>query len=108
LADEKWARIAAEYGGTCVWYQNGVGTGIDELPITPGLRDALQGWGNWYDDCEDFMPKHLRDPALRFNDVLHREVGIALAKAVKEQLPDWTIMFGWPRERIEIEIEGRR
>lgn len=103
LADGKWARIAAEHGGTCVWYQDGCGTCTEELPINPGLIAALDGWCAWHgNDCEDFMPPHARDPALRFDSEAHREVGLILARAVKAQLPDWTIVFGWPRNQIEI------
>lgn len=103
LADEKWARIAAEYGDTCVWYRDGVGTSTEELPINPGLIAALDGWCAWYGcDCEDSIPPHARDPSLRFDAKAHREVGLILARAVKAQLPDWTIIFGWPANQIEV------
>ena len=103
LADEKWARIAAEYGGTCVWYRNGVGTCTEELPINPGLIQALDGWCAWYDcDCEDGIPPASRDPALNFSESAHRSAGLVLATEVKRQLPDWTIVFGWPRAEVEM------
>jgi len=103
LADEKWARIAADYGGTCVWYRNGVGTCAEELPVNPGLIQALDGWCAWYGcDSEEEIPRHARNPELKFNPWAHRSAGIVLAREVKRQLPDWTIVFGWPFEQVEM------
>lgn len=107
LADEKWARIAAECGDTCVWHRDGGGTCAEELPINPGLIAALDGWCAWYGcDCEDFMPPHARDPALRFDAGAHREVGLILARAVKAQLPDWTIVFGFSSNQAMVLTGG--
>lgn len=103
LADEKWARIAADHGGTCVWYRNGVGTCTDELPVDAGLIHALEGWCAWHNcDCEEEIPARARDPALRFSRAAHRSAGIVLACEVKRQLPDWTIVFGWLYEQVEM------
>ena len=92
LADDKWVRIMADFCAEAIWCKDGAGTSIEELPVTPELRDRILAWQHWYDDqCEGYLPPSER--TTQFDYAAFSAKGLALALEVKRQLPDWTVIY---------------
>lgn len=62
--------------------------GLDDLPITAGLRERMLAWARLYER---------KDSSLRFRDWEHAaEFGaevLAIVRELKRQLPDWTVVY---------------
>lgn len=106
LSDDKWVRIMADYGteGSPVWSQDGTLEDIGELPVSSGLRAALEGWVNWYDCDSDNHDLH-NDSTTPWDVVAFASVGLTLARLVKRSLPDWTVIYF--DEALRANIEAR-
>jgi len=76
-------RLMADYGAAGVWDHDGEPLNPDRLPLSPKLRDRLARW------------------RARFQTSFDREIdldafaaeGRAIARAVKAELPDWSIVY---------------
>lgn len=85
LVKEKWVRIMCDYCAEAVWDKYGGAESIDSLPVTQELRDALEHWQRIFNKYFD---------SFDLNDLDEfTEIGIELAALVKQELPDWTVMF---------------
>lgn len=92
LTRHRWVRIMSEFSAEGVWDRDGRCCPDDELPISSGLRERLRAWqrrfDQWYprpwSEPGEFPPFDIRD--------FSRE-GLEIAKAVKEELPDWTVIY---------------
>ncbi|BCI65835.1 hypothetical protein [Acetobacter aceti] len=111
LADEKWVRIMGEYGCDGVWHRDGCPAYADELPVSEGLRERLLAWAQRYDDC-DFPPEENSPP---FDMEAFARDGLKIARAIKAELPDWTVIYfdeskadyknrSQPRRQYEYEV----
>jgi hypothetical protein len=106
--EDKWVRIMADWSADGVWDSEGCGCSADSLPISDNLRQRLRDWQAMYDATEGDpgLPQWPNGP----DKFAH--VGLAIAKAVKRELPDWTVIFhdeaeagrSDRRERYEYEI----
>jgi hypothetical protein len=108
----KWVRIMADYAADGVWDKTGAGCCADELPIEPTLVERLRAWQAWFDDLSDDNERNPDWDAAAFA----RE-GLAIARAVKAALPDWTVIYfdeaalaaasrGAPHSIFQYEIGG--
>jgi hypothetical protein len=92
LNRHRWVRIMPEYSCDGVWDIEGNSCGAEELPISPALVERLRRWQACYEAIED---------AVQEEDRLHRESdwtnfsaeGRAIARAVKAELPNWTVFY---------------
>lgn len=92
LSDDKWVRVMADYCSEALWAKDGAGVGPDELPVTDDLKERLAAWQHRFDDeCEDYLPECQRTTT--FDAVSFSKEGLAIALAIKEQLPDWTVIY---------------
>ncbi len=104
---EKWVRIMADYCATAFWARSGGNAGWDFVPVSPDLLAELAVWAyifDWHDPFDE--DEHRKLPSW------WSATGLALAKRVKAELPDWTVVYfddtkvadGVPRETFEYEI----
>jgi hypothetical protein len=63
-----------------------------ELDISEALADRLRAWNDRYDaDCQ---PSDYEDvTGMRFDFVAFAREGLEIAKAVKRELPHWTVTY---------------
>jgi hypothetical protein len=106
FAEERWVRIMCDYSADGVWHKDGCGDDADQLPIEKTLIDRIRRWQDWYETG-------LRDAD--FDVKAFSAEGLSIARAVKEFLPDWTVIYfdeaalaqaspGSPRHVYEYEI----
>lgn len=94
LERDKWVRIMGVYGDDCVlWDRAGVSRGLEELPVSEELRDRLLHWSESYRDRDDYTDEEWRRLDPPFGIGRYAAEGLALARAVKETLPDWTVIY---------------
>lgn len=89
--DVKWLRIMCDYSAEGVWNHRGAATSLAAYPISDALAARILAWQNWY-EC---MLGDLTGAA-RWNDFFgmdFSEAGRMLAQAVKQELPDWTVVY---------------
>lgn len=85
-------KIMAEEGGLGYWLADPPAQALSDLPVSEALRDRLYDWntrweqGGSADAYEDPM-------GARFDFVAFAKDGFALAKAVKRELPQWTVVY---------------
>jgi uncharacterized protein YbcC (UPF0753/DUF2309 family) len=85
MLESKWVRIMADHCADPLWGPDGTMESLEDLPVTEDLRDRLDAWQQWYD------VHSLDDPG--FDTAAFSRTGRELAKGVKAQLPDWTIIY---------------
>ncbi len=89
--DVKWLRLMCDYSAEGVWNHRGAATSLARYPISDALAARILAWQNWY-ECM------LGDEtgAARWSDFFgtdFSEAGRTLAQAVKQELPDWTVVY---------------
>jgi hypothetical protein len=76
-------RLMADYGTAGVWDHDGAPLDSAKLPLSPRLRARLARWS------DRFQASFEREIDL---DAFAAE-GRAIARAVKSELPDWSIVY---------------
>jgi hypothetical protein len=79
----RWVRVMADYGSAGLWDHDGAPLNPNRLPLSPKLRERLARW------CVRFQRSFEREIDL---DTFAAE-GRAIARAVKTELPDWSIVY---------------
>lgn len=109
LKREKWVRIMCEFSANGVWDKQGYARHFDEMPISADLKSMIAGWQEWYEHSEHSAMTRW------FDAQAHAAFGLFIARLVKRQLPDWTVIYfdeaaqgakslGMSRDRFEYEI----
>lgn len=103
----RWVRIMAVHGSEGVWRMDGTEGVLDDLPVARSLRDRLDAWQAVYDEHDD-----MDEAAPRLDVDAFAAEGLAIARAVKAALPDWTVVYhdeaagaaGRLQQEVECEI----
>lgn len=106
----KWVRIMCDYSADPVWASDGTMIDLDDLPVTQELKQRLRAWEEIFDRQDLFASSPSYDVAA------FSRTGRELAREVKRQLPDWTVVYydeeaaaakaaDAPTETFEYEIE---
>lgn len=95
-----YVKIMADYASDGVWAKDGCSVPATWLPVSNGLLDRLAKWCQWYEDSEFYMPSDGRKEP--FDVAAFTKEGLAIAKAVKSELPSWTVEF-FDEERAQRE-----
>ncbi len=82
----KWVRIMCDFCAEGVWNIEGESICANDLPIEDDLLARILRWQFNYDVKAD-------DSEGSFDFKLHDAEGLAVAYAVKLQLPEWTVIF---------------
>jgi hypothetical protein len=110
---DKWVRVMADYSSDGLWERDGCMMGREDLPISPELAARHEAWCRWYEDSEFFMAESERTRP--FDLAAFSAEGLSIAKAIKAELPDWTVIYfdegkaqpyreSRPREEFEYEV----
>lgn len=103
----RWVRIMALFGSEGVWQMDGTEGMLDDLPVPAALRDRIEAWQSHYDEHDD-----MDEDAPDLDVERFAAEGLAIARAVKAALPDWTVVYhdeararrGLPRAACEAEV----
>lgn len=85
----RWVKVMADYSSSGLWNSNGANADVDFVPMSAALRARLDAWCLWYEKNEDY----LGTPDSDFDYVSFCAEGLAVAKAIKAELPDWTVVY---------------
>jgi hypothetical protein len=107
LNRHRWVRVMADYSCDGVWDIEGNSCGAEELPISPALVERLRLWQAHYEAIEDAVDEENRR---------HRESdwtkfsaeGLAIARAVKAELPGWTVFYFDEAKACVVPFDGKR
>lgn len=109
---QKWVRVMCDYCADAVWNVHGQSCELIDLPVSDSLRSHLRAWQEFYD-------RHCPVPGSKSSGLWDVErfslEGLKFARAVKSELPDWTVIYfdehklglhphGSPRELFEYEV----
>lgn len=94
LTDDCWVRIMCDCGAEGVWNRAGTCVDLEELPVDDALRRRIRDWQEVYDAHDD-----VDGPPLDVGPFAAE--GLAIARAVKAQLPDWTVVY-YDEAKIEL------
>lgn len=102
---DKWVRVMADHSSDGFWQRDGVMMSDTDLPISAALLERHRAWCVWFDNQDE-----------SFDVAGFSAEGLALAKAIKIELPDWTVLYfdeskidlkrDQPREEFEYEINA--
>ena len=81
----KYVRLMADYCSSGVWDEDGINVSLDSLPIHFWLKTMITQWQAKY-DRESFENDE-------FDIETFAKHGYALAVKIKQNLPDWTVMY---------------
>lgn len=88
LIRDRWVRVFCDYSADPVWAKGGGNCELEDLPVTPELAARMRAWSNHYER----MP--LSGGVLDWSEGrAHGAEGLAIAREVKRQLPDWTVVY---------------
>lgn len=87
-----------------VWDIKGRGCSAEELPISADLLARLRSWQAHYDE---WYPSPADEPGEYppFDDLAFSREGLEIAKAVKAELPDWTVVYFDEKRFDEVAFE---
>lgn len=89
----KYVRLMADHCSSGVWDKDGVNIDIDSLPIHFWLKTMINEWQAKYDhECNDWMDEE-EAAKCPFDYKTFSKHGYALAVKLKQNLPDWTVMY---------------
>jgi hypothetical protein len=91
IETNKWVRVMADYSAAPFWNINGTCMGMHALPISSTLKAEFQDWTNWYETNQDYLD--LEDRTVEFDTQGFADKGKELAKKLKEELSDWTVIY---------------
>ena len=87
LSDDKWVRIMCDYCADGVWAKSGGAALPEDLPVSEVLRNRIRSWQAWYEESAG------QDDGSWVDLAAFAEEGEAIARAVKAELPDWTVIY---------------
>lgn len=88
-AKPNWVKVMADYSSCGLWDSRGVHSDDSELPVSDELKARLRQWCDWYERNDDYLP----EPTTQFDYTAFAAEGLLIAKAIKAELPDWTVMY---------------
>lgn len=115
-AEQGWVKVMGDYMATGLFSKRNVPLEYDEIPLSPSLQERLQKWSAWYDQNDDYLEEKFRaKPGFDYVGFAHE--GLAIAKALKAELPHWTVVYfdesqardrklSSPRETYEYAVEA--
>jgi len=108
LVAERWVRVFGTCSSEGIWDKDGCEVGVEDLPVTKELQQQILDWQLEYERLWDlYQEVEIKDwPATNWHAFSFQ--GLELAKAVKAQLPDWTVMYFDEEKYAESEVDYPR
>lgn len=88
LSRDRWVRIMCEYFCDGVWAKDNSPCHASDLPVSVELVDRIRAWQRLYDSKHSSLSVKVW---LRWRRSM--DEGLAIAVAVKAELPDWTVVY---------------
>jgi hypothetical protein len=88
---ERWIRLSADNSSTGIWLSDGAMADPEELPVSAHLHARIATWCGWYEQSRDYLPPEERPASFDWKAFSFE--GLSIARAIKTQLPDWTIVY---------------
>jgi hypothetical protein len=85
----RWVKVMAEYTSTGLWDSRGTNVEESFVPMSPSLQARLNAWCVWYENNDDYLPESTGE----FDYAGFSAEGLAIARAIKAELPDWTVVY---------------
>lgn len=85
--DQRWLRLMAMRGSSGLWDETGGMLHPDALRLSRPVCRRLARWCTWYDRYPDDQA------TLKFDYVKFSLEGRAIARAIKAELPDWSVFY---------------
>ncbi|WP_052341802.1 hypothetical protein [Salinarimonas rosea] len=86
ISADRWVKIMCDYSAEGVWMRGGA-VALDGFPVSENLKARLRGWQRYYE--MNAAP----ETEVFFDVALFSRVGLDIARAVKAELPDWTVVY---------------
>ena len=83
----RWVRVMADYSSDGLWAFDGAMMLREDLPISPLLAARHERWCDRY-ESDDYE----RDDDA-FDVAEFAAEGLEIARAIKDELPDWTVVY---------------
>ncbi len=84
----RWVRVFCDIGCEGIWDREGVPMELDDLPLSDALKARVMAWQDWYEQDDAFA-----DPPVTIDWQAFSEEGRQIAHAIKQALPDWTVIY---------------
>lgn len=97
---EKWVRVMADYDADGIWRKDGCMMSIDDLPVSRQIAWNLGCWQAVHDRYDHEGPMDKKTLAW------FAESGRQIAKRIKQELPDWTVIY-FDSQRFDIERDNQ-
>jgi hypothetical protein len=89
FSEERWVRIMADYCADGVWHRDGCADDADELPVSKELVARIRAWQAQYDYEAPTGDERSGD----WDVEGFAQEGLAIARAVKAELPHFTVIY---------------
>lgn len=93
MVKEKYVRIFCDYCADPFWHKHGGMMGYEQLPISDTLKMAFYAWDQHFQFNDTYLAywsdKYGEKGFLSY----FSKMGEMLAKQVKKELPDWTVVY---------------
>lgn len=90
----QWVRIMCDDHADAVWDRDGLCCCADDLSVSDALRDELRAWQHAYDNAwEETSRVPSGEWRKDFDLAAFAKWGLVLARRVKAELPDWTVIY---------------
>ena len=84
---ERWLRVDCDYAAEGLWTPSGAAISVVNVPISGPLRDRLIAWQRWFDEAAAPW-----ENGNAYDWDLHERIAIDIARCIKRELPDWTVV----------------
>lgn len=85
-APTKWVKVMAEYGTCGLWKDKKHEYRVVDVPLSAEILSRLKAWCEWYEKNDWLLLSN-------FPWVAFGEEGLEIAKLIKAELPDWTVIY---------------
>lgn len=90
--ERKYVKVMADYCSTGLWNKDGINMDVAFYTLSPPTVNALRDWCLWYEKNDDYMPEGQRKRP-PFDIEAFATEGLRVAKMIKADLPDYTVMY---------------
>ena len=99
---DKWVSVMADYSSDGLWCQDGVMMDRADLPISSELAEKHAAWCQRFEASEFYLSEEERQS---FDVAVFAEDGLEIARAIKAELPEWSVFYFDERKSINPEYE---
>ena len=89
---DKYLKVMADYSSSGLWRRDGVNVYEHAYGLSSNTLLTLAEWCNWYESNDSYLGElDRKDPPFDLKSFSER--GLEVARMIKEELPDWEIVY---------------